>query len=121
MFFVSDSIIQPSIYSTCALLRVDGETFKAFFFFFFLFFFRMQVALKYMPVQSRIVGVDLVPINHIPGTTSFVGDITSAETRKELNRIFEKQKVDVVLHDGAPNMGTNWDYDAYQQNELTLK
>ncbi len=87
----------------------------------FLFFFRMQVALKYMPVQSKIVGVDLVPIAPIPGTVSFPGDITSAETRKELNRILQKQKVDVVLHDGAPNMGTNWDYDAYQQNELTLK
>ena len=81
----------------------------------------MQVALKYMPVQSHIVGVDLMPIKPIPGTTGFVGDITSLETRREIARLFKNEKADVVLHDGAPNMGTNWDYDAFAQNELTLK
>jgi AdoMet-dependent rRNA methyltransferase SPB1 len=81
----------------------------------------MQVALKYMPVQSHIVGVDLVPIKPIPGTMAFVGDIMSVETRREISRMFKNEKADVVLHDGAPNMGTNWDYDAFAQNDLTLK
>jgi AdoMet-dependent rRNA methyltransferase SPB1 len=81
----------------------------------------MQVAVKHMPVQSRVLGVDLVPIAPVSGAHSFPGDITAADTRKRIGEFFGKDKCDVVLHDGAPNMGTNWDYDAYQQNELTLK
>ncbi len=55
------------------------------------------------------------------GCIAFADDITSASCRQTLKEHLKNAKADVVLHDGAPNMGTNWLYDAYIQNELTLK
>ncbi|VDP35790.1 unnamed protein product [Schistosoma mattheei] len=60
----------------------------------------LQVAAKEMPMTSHILGVDLVPIHPIPKIL-----------RNELNDL----KADVVLHDGAPNVGAAWSIDEYGQ------
>ncbi|CAM9283832.1 unnamed protein product [Discosporangium mesarthrocarpum] len=79
-----------------------------------------QVASKFMPRGSIILGVDLLPIRPIPNVKTLIHDITTEECRTALKREMQNWKADVVLCDGAPNVGTAYKKDAYEQNEIAL-
>jgi AdoMet-dependent rRNA methyltransferase SPB1 len=80
----------------------------------------LQVCQKYMPKPNLIIGVDLEKIKPIPGVITHVEDITTASCRNTLKKDLKTWKADVVLHDGAPNVGVSWAQDAFTQSELTL-
>ena len=80
----------------------------------------MQVARHFMPADSVCIGVDLAPIKPVPKCSTLQEDITTQKCRAALKRELKGAVIDVVVHDGAPNVGTAWLQDAYGQNELTL-
>jgi len=80
----------------------------------------MQVARQHMPADAPVVGVDLAAIKPVAKCVALQEDITTQKCRAAIKRELKEAKVDVVLHDGAPNVGTAWLNDAYGQNELTL-
>lgn len=63
-----------------------------------------QVAAKYMPTGSLVIGADLLPIRAIRNVKTMVADITTADCRRMIVQELNGWKADVVLCDGAPNV-----------------
>ncbi|KAK3937646.1 Spb1 C-terminal domain-containing protein [Diplogelasinospora grovesii] len=79
-----------------------------------------QVCAETMPTNSIIIGVDLAPIKPMPKVITFQSDITTEKCRATIRSHLKTWKADTVLHDGAPNVGTAWVQDSFNQAELVL-
>ena len=53
--------------------------------------------------RSRVIAMDLLPIKPIPGVKFYEGDFTTEEALQWLESKTEKNNVDIVLSDMAPN------------------
>ena len=79
-----------------------------------------QVAARAMKPGSIILGVDILPIRDIRNVKTIQSDITTAECRRMINKELAGWGADIVLCDGAPDIGAEYAKDAYVQNELVL-
>jgi AdoMet-dependent rRNA methyltransferase SPB1 len=57
----------------------------------------------------------------MPNVVCLQEDITTERCKIAIKRHIKTFKVDLVLNDGAPNVGQNWSKDAFNQSELTLE
>jgi AdoMet-dependent rRNA methyltransferase SPB1 len=80
----------------------------------------LQVCAKNLPLSARIIGVDLEPIKPTRGVKTIVDDITTQRCRERLRKESEGSLFDVVLHDGAPNVGGTFASEMYTQSALVL-
>jgi 23S rRNA (uridine2552-2'-O)-methyltransferase len=82
-----------------------------------------QVAAKKVGDKGRVIGIDLLPVEPVPGVTLFQADFTSDEGLGLVENELEGRKVDLVLSDMAPNLSGVKDADQakhYGLAELAL-
>ena len=82
-----------------------------------------QVLTRRLPSGSRIVAVDLQPMAPLPGVQQICGDITLETTAAEVAAALagdeeERQKADLIVCDGAPDVTGLHALDAYLQSQL---
>ena len=76
---------------------------------------------KNLPISARILGVDLEAIKPVRGARTIVDDITTQRCRERLRKESENSLFDVVLHDGAPNVGGAFASEMYTQVRLLYR
>ncbi|KAF4501315.1 SPB1-required for ribosome synthesis, methylase [Fusarium agapanthi] len=77
----------------------------------------LQVASEFTPQGALLLGCDLDKIKPVPRAITWQDDITTPHCRQVIKQHLKTLKVDTVLHDGAPNVGTAWVQDSFNQAE----
>jgi 23S rRNA (uridine2552-2'-O)-methyltransferase len=66
-----------------------------------------QLAARLVGPTGRVVAVDLLPMDDIPGVDFLLGDFTTTETVERLRALLGGRPVDLVMSDMAPNLSGN--------------
>jgi 23S rRNA (uridine2552-2'-O)-methyltransferase len=66
-----------------------------------------QLAAKLVGPTGRVVAIDLLPMEPIPGVEFLTGDFTAPETLQALRNLVGPKPVDLVMSDMAPNISGN--------------
>lgn len=66
-----------------------------------------QLAVKLVGPKGRVIALDLLPMDAIPGVIFLEGDFTTPETLAKLREIVGERPVDLVMSDMAPNISGN--------------
>lgn len=86
-----------------------------------------QVCVRHLHRDSKIIAVDMEKMEPLPGVTFIQGDITTRKCKDLIDRELttmerRRTEVDLLLCDGAPNVGGGaaWAKDSFLQNDLVL-
>jgi 23S rRNA (uridine2552-2'-O)-methyltransferase len=66
-----------------------------------------QLAARLVGPAGRVIAVDLLPMEPIPGVDFLEGDFTTPETLQALRELIGEKHVDLVMSDMAPNISGN--------------
>src|SRR5688572_787497 len=66
-----------------------------------------QLAAKLVGPTGRVVAIDLLAMEPIPGVEFLEGDFTRPETLQELRNLVGPKPIDLVMSDMAPNISGN--------------
>jgi 23S rRNA (uridine2552-2'-O)-methyltransferase len=66
-----------------------------------------QLAARLVGPSGRVVAVDVLPMDPIPGVEFLLGDFTAPETLQALRSLLGQAPVDLVMSDMAPNISGN--------------
>lgn len=66
-----------------------------------------QLAARLVGPSGRVVAIDLLPMEAIPGVDFLEGDFTAPATLQALRKLVGQEPVDLVMSDMAPNISGN--------------
>jgi 23S rRNA (uridine2552-2'-O)-methyltransferase len=66
-----------------------------------------QLAAKLVGPAGRVVAIDLLPMEPIPGVEFLQGDFTAPDTLQALRNLVGSKPIDLVMSDMAPNISGN--------------
>ncbi|HEX2013921.1 MAG TPA: RlmE family RNA methyltransferase [Nitrososphaera sp.] len=78
----------------------------------------LQIATKHVGELGKVIGIDLTPVDPVPGAVILEGSIEDPSMMEKIAKMIGG-KADVILSDLSPNVSGMWDVDHARQISLT--